>query len=68
MASKREKPDEYHVFKCSEGIWKYYLRGDNGQQAKCKICDSVIKTTGGCTKGLHVHHDSKLCSSSYRRQ
>lgn len=39
--------------------WKYYLKAEDSQTAKCKLCKSVIKTTGRSTKGLTVHLKSK---------
>lgn len=45
----------FTVFK-SDGIWQYYLR--NGDVAKCKTCNNVLKCTGGSTKGLHTHQQA----------
>ena len=38
-----------------EGIWEHVRKEKHGQTAKCKICQTVLKTTGGSTKGLHEH-------------
>jgi len=45
---------QYMEFK-AEGIWQHFLREKNGQPAKCKLCDTVLKTVGGSTKGQHEH-------------
>lgn len=58
MASKNSCSSNYAEFK-KEGIWQYYLREKNGQTAKCTLCNEVLKTTGGSTKGLHTHLSSK---------
>jgi hypothetical protein len=58
MSCKSSNGKEFGVFK-NEGIWRYYLRETNGQFAKCKLCDSILKVTGGSTKGLHVHMKTK---------
>ena len=46
--------DEYVDFK-KEGIWEHFKREKHGQTAQCKMCQSVLKTTSGSTKGLHKH-------------
>lgn len=38
-----------------EGVWAHFLREKQGQSAKCKLCQTILKTTGGSTKGLHEH-------------
>ena len=38
-----------------EGIWEHFKKEKHGQTAQCKICQTVLKTTGGSTKGLHEH-------------
>jgi len=45
---------QYSEFK-AEGIWQHFLREKHGQSAKCKLCNTVLKTVGGSTKGLHEH-------------
>jgi len=37
------------------GIWEHFFREKAGQSAKCKICSTILKATGGSTKGLHEH-------------
>jgi len=37
------------------GIWEHFFREKAGQSAKCKICSTIVKATGGSTKGLHEH-------------
>jgi len=32
-----------------------FVREKAGQSAKCKICSTILKATGGSTKGLHEH-------------
>lgn len=49
----------YKDFVSSVIVWKYFLKADDSQTAKCKLCRSIIKTTGRSTKGLHVHLKSK---------
>ena len=39
----------------SHGIWEYFWSEKGGHSAKCKICNSTLKATGGSTKGLHEH-------------
>jgi len=36
-----------------DGIWEHFLREKNGNSAKCKLCSTILKATGGSTKGLH---------------
>jgi len=38
-----------------DGVWAYFWRDKQGHSAKCKICNSTLKATGGSTKGLHEH-------------
>ena len=38
-----------------EGVWQHFMRQKGGQAAKCKLCNSKLKTVGGSTKGLHEH-------------
>jgi len=38
-----------------EVTWEHLKREKNGQMAQCKMCQSVLKTTSGSTKGLHEH-------------
>lgn len=45
----------YKDFSSSVIVWKHFLKAENSQTAKCKLCKSIIKTTGRSTKGLHVH-------------
>ena len=45
---------QYTEFK-TDGIWQHFLREKQGQSAKCKLCNTVLKTVGGSTKGLHEH-------------
>lgn len=49
----------YKDFVSSVIVWKYFLKAEDSQTAKCKLCKSIIKTTGRSTKGLHVHLKSK---------
>jgi len=37
------------------GIWEHFRREKNGQTTQCTMCQSVLKTTGSSTKGLHEH-------------
>ena len=39
------------------GILEHFFRekAGGGQSAKCKICSTILKATGGSTKGLHEH-------------
>ena len=50
--------------KCDTSIWYYFLKAANGNTAKCKQCNAVLKTLGGSTKGLHTHlmakHNKKV--------
>ena len=41
-----------------EGVWQYFLREKLGATAQCKTCRSVLKSSGGSTKGLHTHVQS----------
>jgi len=34
-------------------MWEHFKREKHGQTAQFKMCRSVLKTTGGSTKGLH---------------
>lgn len=36
-------------------VWQHFLRAGDGNTAKCKTCNSVMKTSGGNTSGLHKH-------------
>jgi len=38
-----------------DGIWEHFLGEKNGNSAKCKLCSTILKATGGPTKGLHEH-------------
>ena len=37
------------------GDMETFFPGKAGQSAKCKICSTILKATGGSTKGLHEH-------------
>lgn len=47
---------EYKEFKSCSAVWKYFLKSEDAQTAKC---NSINKTTAHSTKGLHVHVKSK---------
>lgn len=49
----------YKKDKCDTSIWYYFLKAVDGRTAKCKQCNTVLKTLGGSTKGLHTHLMSK---------
>ncbi|XP_046810695.1 uncharacterized protein LOC124420735 isoform X3 [Lucilia cuprina] len=37
-------------------VWYYFLTDTTGiSRAKCKICNKILKTNGGSTKGLLTH-------------
>jgi len=36
-------------------IWKHFLWDKHGHSAKCKLSNTVLKSTGNSTKGLHEH-------------
>ena len=61
---------QYTEFK-TDGIWQHFLREKQGQSAKCKLCNTVLKTVEGSTKGLHEHlkrvHDVGLETENCRR-
>jgi len=38
-----------------DGVWEHFLREKGGNSAKCKLCSTILKATGGSTKGLHEH-------------
>lgn len=35
--------------------WYYFLRSDNKTLGQCKLCQKIIKSTGGSTSGLMTH-------------
>lgn len=40
----------------SDSVWFYFLtEKNNGQTAKCRRCEAILKTKGGSTKGLITH-------------
>jgi len=39
--------------KYKDGIWEHFLREKNSNSAKCKLCSTILKATGGSTKRLH---------------
>lgn len=45
-------------------IWQHFLRAKDKNSSKCKICNKVLKTSGGSTSTLHKHlknvHDKKV--------
>ena len=45
---------EFVDFK-KDGVWEHFLREKGGNSAKCKLCSTILKATGGSTKGLHKH-------------
>jgi len=45
---------EFVDFK-KDGVWEHFLREKGGNSAKCKLCSTILKATGGSTKGLHEH-------------
>lgn len=49
---------DFAEFKGS-AVWKHFLRSQDGNTAKCRVCKKVLKISGGSTKGLHVHLRSK---------
>ncbi|KAJ2937211.1 hypothetical protein O0L34_g19208 [Tuta absoluta] len=49
----------YKEFSSAVVVWKYFLNAENSQTAQCKLCKTIIKTTGRSTKGMHVHLKSK---------
>ncbi|KAG0440922.1 hypothetical protein DMUE_1417 [Dictyocoela muelleri] len=55
------------TLKSISDIWKYFLRSEDGQTAKCKRlkCQKILRINGGSTKGLHTHlyavHKIKAC-------
>lgn len=36
-------------------VWHYFLRSDNKTLGRCKLCEKIIKSTGGSTSGLMTH-------------
>lgn len=36
-------------------VWYYFLRSDNKALGQCKLCEKIIKSTGGTTSGLMTH-------------
>ncbi len=52
----------------STSVWSQFLRDTNGQAAKCKKCNKIIKCSGGSTSTLHNHlrsaHNLNLCKRS----
>ena len=45
---------EFVDFK-KDGVWEHFLREKGGNSDKCKLCSTILKATGGSTKGLHEH-------------
>ena len=47
-------------------IWQHFfkLKSSTEQLAKCKTCNKILKTSGGCTKGLHNHRKQHSHSGS----
>lgn len=59
MEQQRVKYIPHPKDKYDTSIWHYFLKAVDGTTAKCKQCNSVLKTLGGSTKGLHIHLASK---------
>jgi len=38
-----------------DDIWEHFLREKTGNSAKYKLCSTILKATGGSTKGLYEH-------------
>lgn len=53
--SEQQEVFEEYVRGKDREMWGKFLREPNGKCAKCKICDSIIKTSGGNTSGLRRH-------------
>ncbi|XP_013185171.1 uncharacterized protein LOC132903749 isoform X1 [Amyelois transitella] len=52
------KPAQYLEFnkrKADTSVWNHFLRAEDGQSGKCKLCFKILKCHGGATTGLHVH-------------
>lgn len=49
----------------SASVWSKFLRDVNGQAAKCKTCNKIVKCAGGSTSTLHNHlrsmHNINIC-------
>ncbi len=41
------------------GVWEHFTRDSVNQTAICLLCKTKLKCTGGSTKSLHVHLQSK---------
>lgn len=49
----------FKEFSSPVAVWNYFLKAENSQSAKCKLCKAIIKTSGRSTTVLHVHLKSK---------
>lgn len=50
------KFEEFHKgVENNNSVWGHFLRERNGQAAKCKACQKIIKCGGGSTTTLHTH-------------
>lgn len=61
-SSSKKKECQYKEFtnkRTTTNLWTHFLRASDGQSAKCKICNKILKTVGGATTGLHTHMRAK---------
>lgn len=45
----------YKDYESVSEVWKYFLRAENGLNAKCKLCKKILKTKDRSPRGLYVH-------------